>query len=163
VLERVARLKTLVQQARLDCHEGLPLLASLLHLVVLGVIAGKLQLNPERNGGHDPFTIDGDQYFTRRALQSIRAEPGVYVAYSLKKTGYFWLGNPAAEWGYFDFCDWATLCQWYPYSSLRLLNMFMARQLPLIALVALVFLASVAEFGPCCHSLWSVYILCSST
>ena len=31
--------------------------------------------------------------------------------------------------------------QWYPYSSPKLFNMFMARQLPLIALVALVFLA----------------------
>jgi len=99
------------------------------------------ELNPERNGGHDPFTIDGDQYFTRRALQSIRAEPGVYVAYSLKKAGYFWLGNPAAEWGYFALYDWQTMRQWYPYSSLKLLSMFMTRQLPLIALVALVFLA----------------------
>jgi len=99
------------------------------------------ELNPERNGGHDPFTIDGDQYFTRRALQSIRAEPGVYVTYSLKKAGYFWFGNPAAEWGYFALYDWQTLRQWYPYSSLKLLNMFMTRQLPLVALVALVFLA----------------------
>jgi hypothetical protein len=36
---------------------------------------------------------------------------------------------------------WQTMCQWYPYSSPKLFNMFMARQLPLIALVALVFLA----------------------
>jgi 4-amino-4-deoxy-L-arabinose transferase-like glycosyltransferase len=99
------------------------------------------ELNPERNGGHDPFTIDGDQYFTRRALQSIRAEPGIYVAYSLKKAGYFWLGNPSAEWGYVDFYDWQTMRQWFPYSSLKLFNMFMARQLPLIALAALLFLA----------------------
>jgi len=99
------------------------------------------ELNPERNGGHDPFTIDGDQYFTRRGLQSIRAEPGVYAEYSLKKAGYLWFGNPAAEWGYFALYDWQTLRQWYPYSSLKLLNMFMTRQLPLVALVALVFLA----------------------
>jgi 4-amino-4-deoxy-L-arabinose transferase-like glycosyltransferase len=99
------------------------------------------ELNSERNGGHDPFSIDGDQYFTRRALQSIRAEPGVYVTYALKKAGYFWLGNPVAEWGYIALYDWQMLRQWYPYSSLKLLNMFMARQVPLVALAALVFLA----------------------
>jgi 4-amino-4-deoxy-L-arabinose transferase-like glycosyltransferase len=106
------------------------------------------ELNPERNGGHDPFSIDGDQYFTQRALQSIRAEPSVYVAYSLKKAGYFWLGNPAAEWGYVDLYDWQTLRQWYPYSSLKLLSMFMTRQLPLVALVALVFLAMRGRIRP---------------
>jgi len=106
------------------------------------------ELHPERNGGHDPFTIDGDQYFTQRALQSIRAEPGVYVAYALKKAGYFWLGNPAAEWGYGALYDWQTLRQWYPYSSLKLLNMFMARQLLLVALVALVFLAVRGQVRP---------------
>ncbi len=99
------------------------------------------ELNPERNGGYDPMTIEGDAYFKRRGLESIRAEPGVYVVYSLKKAGYLWLGNPAAEWGYGDLYDWKTLRQWYPYSSLKLLNMFLTRQLPLVALAALVFLA----------------------
>jgi 4-amino-4-deoxy-L-arabinose transferase-like glycosyltransferase len=98
------------------------------------------ELNPERNGGHDPHTIDGDWYFNQRGLQSIRAEPAVYIAYSLKKAGYFWFGNPAAGWGYLALFDWQTMRQWYPYSSLRLLNMFAARQLPLVALVALAFL-----------------------
>lgn len=106
------------------------------------------ELNPEHNGGHDPFSIDGDQYFTQRGLQSIRAEPGVYVTYALKKAGYFWLGNPAAEWGYGALYDWQTLRQWYPYSTLKLLNMFMARQLPLIALAALVFLAVRGRIRP---------------
>jgi 4-amino-4-deoxy-L-arabinose transferase-like glycosyltransferase len=99
------------------------------------------ELNPERNGGYDPFTIDGDQYFTRRAMQSIRAEPAVYLEYSLKKALYLWFGNPAAEWGYFGLYDWQTLRQWYPYSLPRLLNMFVARQLPIVALAALMFLA----------------------
>jgi hypothetical protein len=99
------------------------------------------ELNPARNGGYDPTTIEGDAYFKRRGLQSIRAEPGVYVVYSLKKVAYLWLGNPAAEWGYGDVYDWKALRQWYPYSSLKLLNMFLTRQLPLVALAALVFLA----------------------
>jgi 4-amino-4-deoxy-L-arabinose transferase-like glycosyltransferase len=98
------------------------------------------ELNPEHNGGYDPTTIEGDAYFKRRGLQSIRAEPGVYVLYALKKAGYLWLGNPAAEWGYGDLYNWKALRQWYPYSSLKLLTMFLTRQLPLVALVALVWL-----------------------
>jgi 4-amino-4-deoxy-L-arabinose transferase-like glycosyltransferase len=99
------------------------------------------ELNPERNGGYDPMTIEGDAYFKRRGLESIRAEPGVYIVYSLKKAGYLWLGNPGYEWGYSDLYDWQTLRQWYPYSSLKLLTMFLTRQLPLVALAALVCLA----------------------
>src|SRR5262249_5478066 len=102
----------------------------------------------QRNGGHDPFSIEGDQYFTQRGLQSIRAEPDIYVTYSLKKAGYFWFGNPAAEWGYGDLYDWQMLRQWYPYSALKLLSMFMVRQLPLVALAALVFLAGRGRIGP---------------
>lgn len=58
------------------------------------------ELNPERNGGHEPYTIEGDRYFFSRALQSIRSEPDVYVLYSIKKPLYFWIGHPAAayEW-----------------------------------------------------------------
>jgi hypothetical protein len=65
----------------------------------------------------------------------------VYVIYSLKKAAYLWLGNPAAEWGYIGLYDWQTLRQWFPYSLPRLLNMFVARQLPIVALAALLFLA----------------------
>jgi 4-amino-4-deoxy-L-arabinose transferase-like glycosyltransferase len=99
------------------------------------------ELNPQLNGGHDPHTIDGDRYFTRRAIRSIRAEPGVYVTYALKKAMYLWLGNPVVEWPYGALYNWAVMRQWYPYSAQKLLNIFVARQLPIVALAALVFLA----------------------
>jgi 4-amino-4-deoxy-L-arabinose transferase-like glycosyltransferase len=99
------------------------------------------ELNPQRNGGYDPHTINGDRYFTHRAIRSIRAEPGVYVIYSLKKAVYLWLGNPVVEWPYGALYNWAVMRQWYPYSSQKLLNMFVARQLPIVALAALGFLA----------------------
>jgi hypothetical protein len=38
--------------------------------------------------------------------------------------------------------------QWYPYSSQKLLNMFVARQLPIVALTALAFLAIRGRIGP---------------
>jgi 4-amino-4-deoxy-L-arabinose transferase-like glycosyltransferase len=106
------------------------------------------ELNPTRNGGYDPFTIEGDEYFTRRAIQSIRAEPAVYITYSLKKAAYLWFGNPAAEWAYLRLFDWQALRRWYPYSSLQLLNMLSARQLPLLACAALGFLAIRGRLRP---------------
>jgi 4-amino-4-deoxy-L-arabinose transferase-like glycosyltransferase len=99
------------------------------------------ELNPQHNGGHDPHTIEGDRYFTRRAIRSIRSEPGVYVTYSLKKAVYLWLGNPVVDWPYGALYHWAVMREWYPYSPQKLLNMFVARQLPVMALMALVFLA----------------------
>lgn len=106
------------------------------------------ELNPQRNGGHDPSTIDGHLYFTRRALQSIRAEPVVYVTYSLKKAAYLWLGNPMAEGTYVGIYDWQTLRQWHPYSSLTLLHMLISWQLPILALVGLVFFAGRGQLRP---------------
>jgi hypothetical protein len=106
------------------------------------------ELNPQRNGGHDPNTIEGDQYFTQRGLRSIWAEPVVYVTYSLKKAAYLWLGNPTAEWGYFDLYYWSGIRSWYPYPPLKLLNMFVTRQLPLIALGALGFLVVRRQIRP---------------
>jgi hypothetical protein len=106
------------------------------------------ELNPQRNGGHDPHTIEGDRYFTWRGIQSIRAEPRVYVTYSLKKVVYLWVGDPMAGWGYWDLYDWHKMRSWYPYPLLKLLNMFVARQLPLAALAALVFLAVRGRIRP---------------
>src|SRR5882724_2223705 len=106
------------------------------------------ELNPQRNGGHDPYTIDGHLYFTRRALQSIRAEPVVYVKYSLKKAAYLWLGNPAAEATYVDIYDWQARRQWHPYSSLKLLRMVITWQLPILALVGLSFFAVRGRLRP---------------
>jgi 4-amino-4-deoxy-L-arabinose transferase-like glycosyltransferase len=106
------------------------------------------ELNPQRNGGHDPHTFEGDQYFNQRGMRSIRAEPMVYVTYSLKKAAYLWFGNPAAEWGYFTLYDWNTMRSWYPYPPLKLLNMFVARQLPIVALGALGFLAFCRQLRP---------------
>ena len=105
------------------------------------------ELNPQRNGGYDPHTIQGDRYFTQRAVRSIQAEPGVYVKYSLKKAVYLWLGNPVVEWPYGALYQWAIMREWYPYSSQKLLNMFVARQLPIVALAALAFLAIRRRIG----------------
>jgi hypothetical protein len=98
------------------------------------------ELNPKLNGGHDPFTIEGDRYFNQRGIRSIQAEPLVYLEYSLKKAVYLWLGNPAAEVTYLDLYDWRALREWGSYSSLKLGSMFVTGQMPIVALAALLFL-----------------------
>jgi 4-amino-4-deoxy-L-arabinose transferase-like glycosyltransferase len=101
------------------------------------------ELNPQRNGGYDPHTIEGDRYFTQCGIQSIRAEPIVYVIYSLQKIAYFWVG-----WGYWDMYDWHLRRSWFSYPPLKLLSILVARQLPIVALAALVFLAVRGRIRP---------------
>jgi hypothetical protein len=101
------------------------------------------ELNPQRNGGHDPHTIEGDRYFTRLGLQSIRAEPLVYVIYSLKKAGHLWVG-----WGYWEMYDWHMRRSWFSYPPLKVFRILVARQLPMVALAALVFLAIRGRIRP---------------
>jgi hypothetical protein len=58
------------------------------------------ELNPDRNGGHNAFTIEGSRYFTKRAIASILREPAFYLWYCLQKAVFFWLGNPISDWLY---------------------------------------------------------------
>jgi 4-amino-4-deoxy-L-arabinose transferase-like glycosyltransferase len=101
------------------------------------------ELNPQRNGGYDPHTIDGDRYFTQRGLQSIRAEPIVYLIYSLKKAAYLWVG-----WGYWEMYDWHMRRSWFSHAPLKVLSILVARQLPMVALAALVFLTVRGRLRP---------------
>ena len=101
------------------------------------------ELNPQRNGGYDPHTIEGDRYFNQRGLRSIRAEPMVYAIYSLKKAGYLWVG-----WGYWEMYDWHMRRSWFSYPPLKVFRILVARQLPMVALAALVFLAVCGRIRP---------------
>jgi 4-amino-4-deoxy-L-arabinose transferase-like glycosyltransferase len=47
---------------------------------------------------HDPGTVEGDRYWTRRALSSIADEPTIYARYAAEKLGTFWIGDPEADW-----------------------------------------------------------------
>jgi len=107
------------------------------------------ELNPERNGGHDPKTIEGDQYFRRLAIRSILAEPHVYLEYSLKKAAYLWFGSQAAgALTYFDLYDWKELREWASFSLPKLIGMFVVGQMPLVALVAVLILCRLRRLRP---------------
>jgi hypothetical protein len=101
------------------------------------------EFNPQRNGGYDPHTIDGDRYFTQRGLQSIRAEPIVYIIYSLQKAVHLWVG-----WGYWEMYVWHMMRSWFSYQPLKVFSILVARQLPIVALAALVFLAVRGRIRP---------------
>lgn len=92
------------------------------------------QLNPAKNGGYDPYTIEGDRYFKQRAIASIKAEPGIYAWYCLQKVAYFWLGNPK-DWAYHAIHSVDGLRDFY--SKYRIVGIFAARLMPLVALAGL--------------------------
>jgi len=96
------------------------------------------ELNPNLNGGHDPLTIEGDRYFSKRAFTSIFAEPGIYIWYSLQKAVYFWLGNPVSDWPYQSMFNVAAMRPYY--SPLRITGIFAARLLPVAAFAGLIVL-----------------------
>lgn len=95
----------------------------------------KTDLNPAVNGGHSPHTIEGDRYFHRRAMDSIKAEPVLWVWYCVQKSIFLWIGNPAIDWP-FQFRS--------GYSAGRAAGIFTARVLVAAAAVALI--ALVARF-----------------
>jgi Dolichyl-phosphate-mannose-protein mannosyltransferase len=51
------------------------------------------------NEGHDAGSIEGDRYWTARALRSIAREPLVYARFCLEKAVTYWVGDPNADWG----------------------------------------------------------------
>ncbi|MBC8109084.1 MAG: glycosyltransferase family 39 protein [Anaerolineae bacterium] len=62
-------------------------------------------LNAAHNGGHNPFTIEGERHFNQRAIASIKSKPFVYAKYCAKKFVYFWFGNPMQEYSYAQVMD----------------------------------------------------------
>lgn len=91
-------------------------------------------LNPSRNGGLDVCTINGDRYFTERALSSIQKEPATYLLYVAKKIPYFWLGHPVVDWPSYAMFSADTMRPYF--SQSQIIGIFASRLLPIIALVA---------------------------
>jgi hypothetical protein len=47
---------------------------------------------------HPLETLDGDQWWTERGIDSIRAEPLAYAWFSVRKAGELWVGDPHLDW-----------------------------------------------------------------
>jgi len=96
------------------------------------------ELNPARNGGHNAFTIEGDRYFTKRAIASILREPAVYLWYCLQKAVFFWLGNPISDWPYHAM--WNVKAMRLFFSPQQIVGMLASRNLPVFAALGMIVL-----------------------
>jgi hypothetical protein len=105
------------------------------------------ELNPARNGGHDPMLIEGDRYFMKRAIASIVREPGVYLWYALQKLVFFWIGSPAIDWPSYATFGFDAMRPYY--SRPHIIAVFLSRLLPFVALIGLILLRGrLKEFLP---------------
>lgn len=93
-------------------------------------------IDPNANGGHNPFSVEGSDYFAARGLASIRAEPVTYLWYTAQKPLFFWFGHPANYW------EWPLNIEWmfYYLGTWQIAGVASARLLPLAALAGLLIL-----------------------
>lgn len=59
-----------------------------------------------------PITVDGDRYWTARALRSIREEPLIYFRFAAEKLITYWTGDPNADWANTNVFNYAALRGW---------------------------------------------------
>jgi hypothetical protein len=58
-----------------------------------------------------PTNVEGDRYWSQRAMRSIRAEPLVYLKFAIEKLGTYWVGDPEGDWGNIHPLNYAWLRQ----------------------------------------------------
>jgi 4-amino-4-deoxy-L-arabinose transferase-like glycosyltransferase len=87
--------------------------------------------------GQAPGTISGDRYWTRRALQSIAAEPLVYLRFCTQKTVTYWIGDPNADWNDTYVFNYRAL-RHVGHSRAAALQLMAWRAFPLLAFGALI-------------------------
>lgn len=95
-------------------------------------------LYPDNWREHDPTSVEGDRWWTRRALDSIRAEPHIYVLYALMKVPYYWVGDPNADWNDERIFSYGALRR-IGFRPNAAVHVMIARALPLVALIASAF------------------------
>jgi 4-amino-4-deoxy-L-arabinose transferase-like glycosyltransferase len=91
------------------------------------------------NEGNDPGTIEGDRYWTRRALRSIAAEPVLYLRFCLEKAVTYWIGDPNADWADRYLFDYRALREW-GFSRSATVQYMWWRAFPIVAFAALLWL-----------------------
>jgi len=96
------------------------------------------ELNPDRNGGHHVFTIEGDRYFTKLTIASMLREPAVYLWYCLQKAVFFWLGNPISDWP--DYAMFNLEAMRLFFSPQRIVGILGSRVLPVFAALGMIVL-----------------------
>ena len=96
----------------------------------------KVIYGPEGEG-HDAGSVEGDRYWTRRALRSIAAEPLLYARFCAEKAVTYWIGDPNADWGdtfVFNFRAYRS----FGYSRWETLQYMLVRAFPILAFACLI-------------------------
>jgi hypothetical protein len=107
--------------------------------------------------GNDPGSIEGDRYWTRRALRSIAAEPLVYLRFCLEKAITYWIGDPNADWGDSYLFDYRAVRRW-GLSRFATVQWVLARGFPLLVFATLLFLR---PYWRCLLPLLSIIAYCT--
>jgi 4-amino-4-deoxy-L-arabinose transferase-like glycosyltransferase len=84
---------------------------------------------------HDPGSVEGDRWWTQRALRSIAAEPLVYLVFVLEKSVTYWIGDPNADWNDTYIFNYQALRD-YGFSHYVAIQYMLARILPFFAVLA---------------------------
>ena len=84
---------------------------------------------------HDPTSVEGDRWWTARALRSIASEPLIYLKYATEKVFTYWIGDPNADWGDTYVFNYAALRR-AGFSPRDAVLVMLARALPIVALFA---------------------------
>jgi 4-amino-4-deoxy-L-arabinose transferase-like glycosyltransferase len=88
---------------------------------------------------HDPGSVEGDRWWTQRALRSIQAEPLIYLRYSAEKLVTYWIGDPNADWADTYVFNYQALRS-FGFSHHVAVQYMIARALPIFALLAILYL-----------------------
>jgi 4-amino-4-deoxy-L-arabinose transferase-like glycosyltransferase len=84
---------------------------------------------------HDPTSVAGDRWWTRRAIRSIITHPGIYLLFAAEKTATYWVGDSAADWGGSHVFDYGRLRQ-LGWTRIDAIGAMIARFTPVLALLA---------------------------
>jgi Dolichyl-phosphate-mannose-protein mannosyltransferase len=89
------------------------------------------------NEGHDPGSIEGDRYWTARALRSIVSEPVLYIRFCAEKAITYWIGDPNADWADARIFDFRALRRKLEMSRSTAAQYMVWRAFPILAFAGL--------------------------
>jgi hypothetical protein len=96
-------------------------------------------LYPPNRQTPDPTSIEGDRYWTRRAIVSISNEPLTYLRFAVEKAFTYWLGDPSADWGNHHIFSYGGLRN-VGYAPAAALKVLIARAVPIVTIAASILL-----------------------
>jgi 4-amino-4-deoxy-L-arabinose transferase-like glycosyltransferase len=83
----------------------------------------------------NPMGVEGDRYWTKRAIHSIAEEPIIYVRFALEKLVTYWTGDPSADWGDHRIFSYRGLRQ-VGYTGGQAIQLIIGRAIPIFAVIA---------------------------